>query len=77
MDGSDKKWMGTRPSKCEMCTIQNKTTDLSKFSYFVDGKTVYGYWAIMCPSCDGEFGVGYGLGLGQKYNMKTLVKMEG
>lgn len=31
----------------------------------VDGKTVDGPWAYMCPRCFLKFGVGLGLGRGQ------------
>lgn len=39
-----KKWQGIRPSNCQLC--------LSKIvTRFVDGKTNYGPWAIMCVAC--------------------------
>lgn len=34
---------------------------------FVDGKTVHGPWANMCPRCHNEVGCGLGVGRGQCY----------
>ena len=31
-----------------------------------DGKTVLGPWANMCRVCFGKYGIGLGLGIGQK-----------
>lgn len=33
-----------------------------------DGKTQFGQWAYMCPSCFGKYGIGLGLGKGQRLN---------
>jgi hypothetical protein len=68
----EKKWMGTWPAKCDICDIP-----LDKQRYFVDGATVMGPWALMCPSCHVTHGQGLGTGYGQKYDSKTLLKMEG
>lgn len=35
-------------------------------SAVVDGKTVFGPWANMCAPCFDNFGVGLGLGKGQR-----------
>lgn len=35
-----------------------------------DGKTVYGPWAYMCESCFQTYGVGLGLGRGQRLVLK-------
>ena len=59
------KWYGTIPTQCEVCG--GKLTD-----EFIDGKTKVGFGAIMCPACHKEFGVGLGLGKGQKYEMKVI-----
>lgn len=40
-----------------------------------DGKTIYGPWAFMCPNCFEAFGVGLGLGKGQKLE-PTIEKEE-
>jgi hypothetical protein len=55
-----KSWTGAPPKKCETCQRLIVKS-------FVDGKTRNGYWAIMCPDCVPSFGVGLGLGKGQKY----------
>jgi hypothetical protein len=65
-----KKWLGNQPTKCDLC--KGKFTD----EFFIDGKTVYGPWAIMCTCCHSHSGHGLGLGKGQKYNSKTLLKVE-
>ena len=43
---------------------------------FVDGKTVFGPWAIMCLNCYRDKGVGLGTGKGQRYDGKGK-KVEG
>lgn len=70
--GKKKKWIGTWPAECDICRFP-----LNKGSYFVDGKTVSGPWALMCPKCFKFYGIGLGTGKGQKYNSKTREKMEG
>ena len=35
---------------------------------FIDGKTFMGAWAIMTPVSFGNYGVGLGIGLGQRYS---------
>lgn len=52
-------WVGVNP-KCDFCS----STNLSRF---VDGKTHGGPWAIMCPECFLDNGVGLGTGRGQSY----------
>lgn len=37
---------------------------------YVDGKTIKGPWANMCENCFGRFGIGLGLGLGQRHYSK-------
>ena len=72
----EKKWCGTWPANCEMHKLAEGTDlPLSTCSYFVDGRTAYGYWALMCPVCHAEHGTGFGIGSGQKYDSKTLVKI--
>jgi len=36
------------------------------FNEMYDAKTIYGYWANLCPYHFGVFGTGLGLGKGQK-----------
>jgi hypothetical protein len=38
---------------------------------FIDGKTVRGPWAIMTPMHHGMYGVGLGVGKGQKYELTS------
>ena len=69
---TDKRWMGEVPETCDVCDVQ-----LSKFTWWVDGRTVHGPWANMCPDCFEELGTGLGIGYGQKYDTGTLKKLEG
>jgi hypothetical protein len=66
-----KSWHGTWPSNCDLCN-----TDLTPKPWFVDGRTIYGPWALMCPRCHSEVGVGLGIGKGQKYDSKTLENLK-
>lgn len=66
-----KKWLGIVPTKCDLC--RGKFRD----GHFIDGKTVYGSWAIMCTTCHSHSGDGLGTGRGQKYLLTTLEKVEG
>lgn len=77
--GKKKKWIsGGGPPECDIClNFHYKTTDLTKEEFFVDGKTQMGPWALMCPRCFKLYGVGLGTGRGQKYDSKTLEKVEG
>lgn len=59
------KWHGVTPTQCEVCG--EKLTD-----EFIDGRTQVGFWAIMCIPCHKEFGVGLGVGKGQKYSVKKV-----
>ena len=64
-----KKWMGS--TTCDFCGEKPK-------KYFVDGKTTYGPWALMCEKCYCTYGLAkLGLGYGQKYNAKTHEKIGG
>lgn len=65
------KWLsGTTCDFCgQDCTKVGKT--------FVDGKTTRGPWGLMCSSCYVFEGTGLGLGRGQRYDSKTLLKVEG
>lgn len=48
------------PKECDIC--HNKIGEK-----FIDGGTVWGPWANMCPECFDEYGVGLGTGRGQEY----------
>lgn len=60
------------PTRCDVCGAP--ITD-----EFVDGKTKMGPWADMCPGCFSAYGVGLGVGRGQRYRREAdkFVKMEG
>ena len=58
-----KRWYGILPKTCDICKEPLKR-------FFIDGKTKLGPWAIMCLNCHSDFGVGTGLGKGQKYSIK-------
>lgn len=65
-----KMWMGSTPSHCDLCR-----QPLAQ--QFVDGKTQFGPWAIMCAICHRDQAIGLGLGRGQRYDLKTLEKIDG
>lgn len=47
---------------------------------FVDGKTIYGPWAMMAPESFMKYGIGTGLGVGQRYRKQRSgrwMKVEG
>ena len=61
---TEKVWQGTPPTECDVCKRPLKLT-------FVDGKTAWGPWAIMCPTCRIDVGPHeLGPGRGQKYERK-------
>lgn len=53
-------WVGLPPSHCNMC-------DRVFTAEFIDGKTAMGPWANMCGACHYKFGMGLGIGKGQRY----------
>jgi hypothetical protein len=65
-----KKWMSKKPEHCDLCNYAFGKT-------FVDGKTMQGPWGILCSTCHEAYGVGLGVGRGQKYDLETLEKLEG
>jgi len=65
-----KQWMGSVPTHCDIC--KGKITQ-----QFIDGATRFGQWAIMCPMCHRDQAIGLGTGKGQRYDAKTLVKIDG
>jgi len=65
------QWMGQ--TYCDFCRI-----DVRSLPVFYDAKTVYGPWAVMCQDCILEHGTGkLGIGYGQCYSGKTLLKIAG
>ncbi len=67
-----KKWLSSF-EECDICHTHLKGV----VEYFVDGKTVQGPWALMCPECHAKYGYGLGLGYGQKYDGTTAILIEG
>ena len=65
-----KKWMGKPPEKCDICRRKFGTV-------FYDARTRSGAWGCLCFHCFQRHGVGLGTGCGQKYDVKTLEKLEG
>lgn len=65
-----KKWLSPIPGKCDLCSKPLVDT-------FVDGKTSFGPWGIMCRPCHRKHGIGLGLGRGQLYDISTALKLEG
>ena len=59
------KWHGEPPERCDLCGHKPK-------GVFIDGRTKMGAWAIMCSACHKEFGVGLGVGKGQRYELKVV-----
>ena len=68
-----KRWNGQRPVRCDLCIQPFE----SAAKHFYDFKTSCGPWALGCEQCFKKFGGTLGLGHGQKYDLKTLVKLEG
>ena len=66
-----KKWCGEVPEKCDICNVP-----LTDQPWFVDGKTVIGPWAVMCPECFEGEGCVLGTGVGQKYALPSGLKVE-
>lgn len=56
-------WRGATPTKCDMNgeTIKDE---------FVDGALRNGVWGILCPYCHKNYGVGLGIGRGQRYKLR-------
>jgi hypothetical protein len=66
MSGPERCWMSDPPTRCDLCRKPIA-------SYFVDGATRYGPWAIMCADCCAEHmphDGGFGTGKGQAYRRK-------
>lgn len=66
-------WSGD-PEVCDICKAPILDTG------FVDGRTRFGPWALMCHNCHEVHGVGLGTGKGQDYmpdGKGNFVKIEG
>jgi len=54
------EWLSPPPERCQLCGQEIE-------DFFVDGKTIFGAWACMCPECHELGGFGFGIGYGQMY----------
>ena len=65
------KWLGN--TRCDICDA-----DVTLQPWFADSPVRgRGCWALMCPACWQQHGMGaFGIGVGQKYNGKTLEKIS-
>ena len=57
-------WIGSRPDACDCCY---RPVDY----FFVDGRTRFGPWAIMCSDCEPRVGTGVGEGRGQRFERQS------
>lgn len=57
-----RRWNGSPITTCQLCGA-----DLLLDGEFIDGKTHFGPWAIMCLECHEAQGFGLGIGKGQHY----------
>jgi hypothetical protein len=55
-------WIGSKPKTCDLCKEEFSNT-------FIDGRTIYGVWALMCAKCHEHVGIGLGTGNGQEYQL--------
>jgi len=53
----------SKDSVCEICKNDTKV--------IYDCKTSFGSWANLCTDCFAKYGVGLGIGKGQKYILKN------
>ena len=65
------KWL-SEVDDCNICK-----SNLSAFKTFIDGKTTFGPWALMCPPCFKKVGCGLGTGSGQEFDFATREKVAG
>lgn len=56
---TETEWLG--PRTCDFCSRNEQTVEAS-----FDGKTIYGPWALMCQDHFSQYGIGLGLGKGQR-----------
>lgn len=74
------------PKICQLCDCDVTNPDANiapaNMNQIVDGKTSprsagRGSWAYMCVPCHKANGVGLGIGLGQRFDVRTGSKLEG
>ena len=69
------KWLSD--TTCDECHKDCRTQG----EWFVDGKTMYGPWGLLCQRCTPRVYVygptTFGTGLGQQYSSATLEKVAG
>jgi cytochrome c553 len=61
-------WQGSVPQTCDIC-------EKKLHNSFIDGKTQFGPWAMMCVSCHRANGGKLGLGIGQKYVLNSILNV--
>ena len=66
-----KKWLSGKPINCDICGHEFDSGD----KYFYDFKTTMGPWGLGCEKCFRKENGQLGIGLGQKYSLKTLEKI--
>ena len=70
MDEKKKKyWLGSEITECNLCKRKLGPME-GEGILFIDGRTTFGPWAIMCLSCHDYYGVGLGVGRGQAYELQ-------
>jgi hypothetical protein len=70
---TEKKWLGKWPAYCDECG-----RNLSLEKVFYDARTISSHWGLFCHKCFTKVTYGrLGTAFGQKYDSKTLVKLEG
>jgi len=62
--------MAPFPTHCDYCTQQLK-------DFVVDGKSPMGQWGFFCLACVRRLGIKFGVGRGQKFDLKTGQKVAG
>jgi hypothetical protein len=58
----DCKTTAHRHPACDLCKIDRDVTTRARY----DAKTTRGPWAFMCDTCFSMYGIGLGLGRGQR-----------
>ena len=62
-----KYWTGKAPRRCDVCEGMLTSKDDTAQDAFTDGRLHIGTWGILCDGCHETFGVGHGVGKGQRY----------
>ena len=73
---TEKSWNGSTPTNCHVC--KEPLNWVANKQWFVDGRLKgQDSWCLMCPRCFEHYGVGLGIGKGQKYSViKPYEKLE-